>query len=167
MSGHHSQFTRQIARQNAKAALGRMRFDARKADTPFNGRRWWNQHVADIAAVADADAAAGAAIMQAVPDPAVGERDPGPLEYVLNAAERQLADEPDAEKSEGHGIYRGPGQLAPTARISPAAMQPEAERFRSEVQDVLASSPDSTTAERRVRQTVAVEATRLALRGKR
>ena len=136
--------------RTAQAALQRYqnRAWARKADVPpFERQRQREQDRADLKVAVE------------ILEPIVGEYVRGCVE-----ADREAeAAKAEAARSGGHGYF------APQARIGEGPQaRPEAaslEGFKAEIADILASSPDRATAQSRVQRALAIEASRLALRG--
>ncbi|MFI5143301.1 MAG: hypothetical protein ACHQHM_04655, partial [Thermoanaerobaculales bacterium] len=73
----------------SRAALQRMRDSTRamrKDGRRFDGNRFWNHHVGDLAALAAADSGVFRRVAASVPDPSRGETNPAPLERALDLA---------------------------------------------------------------------------------
>ena len=152
MAGH-SKFTRLAERRALQAASGALRrfhddfATSRKADSDWTPRQVVGSH----------RDALGDAVR--VLTPIISDRVRAGVAY-------------DNEcKAEAYP-YNGPGQLHPSQRIGEPPLPSrgaagELETFKSAVSDVLATSPDSETARRRVQALLATEATRLSIFRKR
>jgi hypothetical protein len=151
MSGHHDKFGRLTQRRALQAASGALRAFRDDLTTSHKGMGWTpravvNAHRDELATVCEE---LGPIVEQRLA-----------REVALDALDR--AEKAEAAVRPAYGNTPGAriGGPAVPAR-GPAA---ELDSFKSEVDGILATSPDSETARRRVQQLLAIEATRLSFR---
>lgn len=155
MSGHHDKFGRLTQRRALQAASGALRRFRDDFTTSHKGEGWTPRSIIAEHRDALADAAA-------VLGPIIADR--VRTEVQLDAAEK--AEAAVAAKAERVSYSSAPGaRIGEAPSLSTVDSDETLESFKAEVADVLASSPDSGTARRRVQALLAVEASRLALKG--